>query len=151
MHAYCAILTASTATGVSRKLDEDQASPLLACHAGLLLARATLGCAKSRLVGEYDSVASARGESSPLLLNGDIVGAVVRTRRGVKPVFVSPGHRVDVTSAREIVLSPSTRYRVPEPLRRAHAATLELMRRRDARLPAALSRGYPNLIAAAKK
>jgi len=63
----------------------------LASHLGLLLERPTIGCAKSRLVGEFAEVGQERGDFSPLLYKGKKTGAVVRTRSGVKPLFVSPG------------------------------------------------------------
>ena len=101
----------------------------LACHAGLLLDMPSLGCAKTRLVGEHRTVSTRRGAFSPLMLGGARVGAAVRTRTGVRPVFVSPGHRADVGSSVDLVLSLATRYRLPEPQRRAHLATVALYRR----------------------
>jgi len=92
----------------------------LACHIGLLLDVPSIGCAKSRLVGEYEEPGAARGCSSPLVYKGSIVGAVVRTRDNVKPVFVSPGHKVDVETAVRVVLETSRGYRLPEPTRMAH-------------------------------
>ena len=77
----------------------------LACHAGLLLDMPSLGCAKTRLVGEHRTVSTRRGAFSPLMLGGARVGAAVRTRTGVRPVFVSPGHRADVGSSVDLVLS----------------------------------------------
>jgi deoxyribonuclease V len=107
----------------------------LACHAGLLLDVPSLGCAKTRLVGEHRAVATRRGASAPLTFHGEQVGAAVRTRGGVKPVFVSPGHRADVESAVDLVLALATRYRLPEPQRRAHQATVALYRRDVGRAP----------------
>lgn len=91
----------------------------LACHVGLWLGRPTIGCAKSRLCGEYDEPGAARGDWSPLQLGGEVVGGVVRTRERVKPMFISPGHACDVESAIRIVLAAATRYRLPEPTRLA--------------------------------
>jgi deoxyribonuclease V len=119
----------------------------LACHAGLLIGRATVGCAKSRLVGAHEPVGSQRGDFSPLLLENETVGAVVRTRAGIKPVFVSPGHLMDVSSSVALVLATTTHYRIPEPLRLAHALTAELMRKRDARFRRAVRHGYPDFVA----
>lgn len=90
----------------------------LACHLGVLLDLPSVGCAKSLLVGKYDEPGPARGDWSPLRVNGDVVGAVLRTRSGVKPVFVSPGHRIGVRQAVRWVLACS-RFRVPEPIRLA--------------------------------
>jgi len=92
----------------------------LAAHLGLILNTPTVGCAKSRLVGEYVDPDLEKGSVSPLLFHGRRVGSVVRTRQGVKPVFVSPGHRVTIEEAVEAVLSATTRYRLPEPIRLAH-------------------------------
>jgi deoxyribonuclease V len=93
----------------------------LACHVGILIDLPTIGCAKSRLYGAYDDPATARGSWAPLLgKTGDIIGAVVRTRDDVSPVFVSVGHRATLEKAIEIVVGCSPRYRIPEPLRMAH-------------------------------
>ena len=73
-----------------------------------------------------DVVPDRRGASVPLRVEGETVGAVVRTRRGVNPVFVSPGHRADTASAVDLVLALAARYRLPEPQRRAHEATVAL-------------------------
>jgi deoxyribonuclease V len=92
----------------------------LACHLGWLVDTPTIGVAKSRLLGEFTPPPAQRGAWAPLLDRGDVVGAAVRTRRGVKPVFVSPGHRVDVASAVRLTLACTQRYRLPEPSRAAH-------------------------------
>jgi deoxyribonuclease V len=92
----------------------------LACHVGLLLDIPSVGCAKSRLVGEYQEPGKLRGCQSPLTYKDDIVGAVVRTKDNVKPVFVSPGHKVDVDTAVKVVLETCRGYRLPEPTRIAH-------------------------------
>jgi deoxyribonuclease V len=92
----------------------------LACHLGWLLDTPTIGVAKSRLLGEFTMPPDRRGAWSPLLDRGDLVGAALRTRRGVKPVFVSPGHRVDVATAVRLTLACTDRYRLPEPSRVAH-------------------------------
>lgn len=90
----------------------------LACHLGVLLGLPSVGCAKSLLVGEYRDPGPERGDWSPLSLDGDQVGAVLRTRASVKPIFVSPGHRIGVREAIRWVLACS-RFRVPEPIRLA--------------------------------
>ncbi len=117
----------------------------LACHAGLLLDAPSVGCAKTRLVGEHGAVPDRRGASVPLRVEGETVGAVARTREGVNPVFVSPGHRADTASAVELVLALAARYRLPEPQRRAHRATAALYAR-DRGRPAARVRTYPNFV-----
>jgi deoxyribonuclease V len=92
----------------------------LACHLGWLLDAPSIGVAKSRLLGEFTGPPPERGAWVPLVDRGDIVGAAVRTRRGTKPVFVSPGHRIDVASAIRLTLTCTNRYRLPEPSRAAH-------------------------------
>jgi deoxyinosine 3'endonuclease (endonuclease V) len=94
---------------------------VLASHLGLVLQIPTIGCAKSRLVGEHDEVEPARGSTAVLRSNqGEPLGMVVRTRDTIKPVYVSVGHLVTLNKAVEFVLQCSPRYRIPEPLRRAH-------------------------------
>ena len=92
----------------------------LACHLGWLVDVPTIGVAKSRLLGDYGPPPAERGAWSPLWDRGELVGAAVRTRGGVKPLFVSPGHRVDVASAVRLTLACTDRYRLPEPSRAAH-------------------------------
>jgi deoxyribonuclease V len=116
----------------------------LACHAGLLLDTPTAGCAKSRLVGEHGPVPVRHGGRAELRHEGELVGAVVRTRAGVSPVFVSPGHLMDVDSAVALVLRTTGRFRIPEPLRLAHRATTALMRERDPGLVPPRERRYAN-------
>lgn len=94
----------------------------LACHLGLLAGVPTIGVAKHRLVGVSPPLPSARGAWAPLTDGGEVVGAVVRTRRGVRPVYVSVGHRVVLPRAVELVLDCAPRFRLPEPLRLAHQA-----------------------------
>jgi len=92
----------------------------LACHLGVLLNRPSIGCAKSLLVGHHAPVDSSKGSFRPLMDCGEQVGIVLRTRDHVKPVYVSPGHRMNFEVARRIVLQCVGRYRIPEPLRLAH-------------------------------
>lgn len=94
----------------------------LACHLGLWLARPCVGCAKSWLIGEYDEPGPLAGDATPLAINGDEVGAVVRSAAGAKPVFVSPGHLLDVGSATNVVRATLSGYRHPAPTRAAHMA-----------------------------
>ncbi len=93
----------------------------LACHAGVRWQVPAVGCAKSRLVGEADPPGAARGAWAPLRDDGETIGAVVRTRAGVKPVYVSIGHLCTLADAIDLVLRCVGRYRLPEPTRRAHA------------------------------
>jgi deoxyribonuclease V len=92
----------------------------IACHGGLLWGVPTIGCAKSILVGTHGELGEARGSVAPLVHRGETVGMAVRTRDGVKPVYVSPGHRMDLDTAVRIVLSVSPKYREPETTRRSH-------------------------------
>jgi deoxyribonuclease V len=92
----------------------------LACHLGWLVDVPTIGVAKSRLLGNFTPPPAEHGAWSPLWDRGELVGAAVRTRRSVKPLFVSPGHRVDVASAVRLTLACTDRYRLPEPSRTAH-------------------------------
>lgn len=91
----------------------------LASHLGLLTGVATIGCAKSRLVGLHDALGSARGERTPLRHEGRVVGAVVRTRSHVRPLYVSPGHLIGIPAATRWVLRLCRGYRLPEPTRLA--------------------------------
>jgi deoxyribonuclease V len=92
----------------------------LASHAGLLLDRPSIGCAKSRLIGAYVEPGLERGDTSPLMDGGKRIGAVVRTRARVKPVYVSVGHKVDLDTAVRYVLDCAPNYRLPETTRYAH-------------------------------
>ena len=94
----------------------------LASHLGLCLDIPTIGCAKSRLCGEYAEPASEAGSFTELKDNGEVIGAVVRTRKGVKPVFISVGHRICLANAVHWVLACCRGYRVPQPTRLAHQA-----------------------------
>lgn len=92
----------------------------LASHVGLLLDRPSIGCAKSRLCGRHDEPPSEAGRSSHLLDEHEVIGAVLTTRPGVKPVYVSVGHRVTLDDAIRVVMGCVTRFRLPEPARQAH-------------------------------
>jgi deoxyribonuclease V len=92
----------------------------LASHLGVLLDRPSVGCAKSRLVGRHGELGQAAGSWAELVDHGEVVGAAVRTRTGVRPVYVSPGHRIDLVSAIELVLGCVRGRRLPEPTRLAH-------------------------------
>ena len=98
----------------------------IASMMGLLLKMPSVGCAKSKLVGEYGEPDAPKGALSDLVYKGKLVGKVLRTRENVKPVFVSVGHKVDLDKAVEIVLTCTTRYRIPEPIRAAHILANEL-------------------------
>jgi len=92
----------------------------IACHIGLSLDRPVIGCAKSLLTGAYKEPALSRGASSPLYGDaGTIIGAVVRTRDHVRPMFVSIGHKIGLAQAIRLTLACGKGYRVPEPTRQA--------------------------------
>lgn len=91
----------------------------IAAHLGVLCGLPTIGVAKTILVGEHVLVGPAKGDSSPLRFHGRVIGNVLRTRERVKPLIVSPGHRISVATATQWVLRCCTRYRLPEPTRLA--------------------------------
>jgi deoxyribonuclease V len=93
----------------------------LASHLGIVLDIPTIGCAKSPLFGGFDLPASKKGSHTSIRdRSGGTIGAVLRTRDATKPLYVSIGHRIDLRTAVRIVLSSTTRFRIPEPLRAAH-------------------------------
>ena len=98
----------------------------LASHMGLFLDIPTIGCAKTRLVGLFDEPPLEAGSMSELLYEGMVVGVALRTKRNVKPVFVSQGHKVGLATAVSLVLSSARGYRIPEPTRQAHMAVNRL-------------------------
>ena len=101
----------------------------IASYVGVQLSIPSVGCAKTRLVGEYREPVKQKGKWSVLDHEGESLGAVLRTRQAVKPLFVSPGHLSDLESSVRIVLCCVGRYRIPEPLRCA-----DMLSRRTARL-----------------
>jgi deoxyribonuclease V len=101
----------------------------LAAHVGVLAGLPTVGCAKRRLCGTFTEPERNRGSSSPLVDSGEIIGVALRTQAGVRPVFVSVGHRIDLASAERLILACTPRYRLPEPLRLAHRLAGEALRR----------------------
>jgi deoxyribonuclease V len=100
----------------------------LASHLGLWLGIPTIGCAKSRLIGEHEEPAPQRGTWTPLLDSGETIAAVLRTRDHVKPVYVSPGHLCNLESAIQIVLQSALKYRLPVPAQLAHQYVNDLRR-----------------------
>jgi deoxyribonuclease V len=91
----------------------------IACHLGVLTGLPAIGVAKKRLIGTHGEPPEARGEWVSLMHKGDVVGAVLRSRAGVKPIYVSSGHRVSLETAVDLVMGCTTRYRLPETTRRA--------------------------------
>lgn len=94
----------------------------LASHLGLFLNTPTIGCAKSRLCGIHEPPDNEARSHTELIDKGEIIGAVLRTRTGVKPVYVSIGYRIGLLSAINLILACCRGYRLPEPTRLAHQA-----------------------------
>jgi len=92
----------------------------LACHGGVLFGVPSVGCAKTLLVGTHEPLGEERGARAELVDRGEVVGMAIRLRANTKPVYVSPGHLMDVATAVEVVLAVSAGYREPETTRRAH-------------------------------
>jgi deoxyribonuclease V len=92
----------------------------LACHLGVLTGLPSIGVAKSRLIGTHADLPAEKGQWVPLIDKGETIGAVVRTRTRVSPVYVSIGHRISLVTAIDYVLRCTTRYRLPETTRWAH-------------------------------
>lgn len=100
----------------------------LACHGGVLFDVPSIGCAKTILVGEHGPLGRERGARAPLIHRDEEVAVALRTRAGVKPVYVSVGHRMDLATAVALVLRLTPRFRQPETTRRAHRLVTELRR-----------------------
>jgi deoxyribonuclease V len=92
----------------------------IASHMGVLLDRPTVGVAKNLLVGTAAEPAAGRGSTAPILRDGETIGMAVRTKERVKPVYVSVGHRIALSTAVDLVLATARGYRLPEPTRQAH-------------------------------
>ncbi|MEA3485831.1 MAG: deoxyribonuclease V [Candidatus Aerophobetes bacterium] len=92
----------------------------IATHLGLFLDRPTIGCAKSKLSGNYPILGEEKGSYSLLREGEEILGAAVRTKKGVNPIFVSPGNKIDLFTSVGIVLKCTGKYKLPEPAREAH-------------------------------
>ncbi len=89
----------------------------LACHLGVLIDLPTIGAAKSRFIGTHQELAAEKGSWKPLIDGGEVIGAVVRSRTHVKPLYVSPGHRISLETAINLVLQCTSKYRLPETTR----------------------------------
>lgn len=92
----------------------------LASHLGLFLDTPTIGCAKSRLCGDHEEPGTEKGSHTLLRHKAETIGAVLRTRRNVKPLFISIGHQCTLQNAVELTMACCTKYRLPEPTRLAH-------------------------------
>ena len=100
----------------------------LACHFGLVVERPTLGCAKTVLVGKFDAPEPAKGSWSPMVYRNETVGAALRAKDKVTPVYISPGHEIDLKDSVALTLRCAGGYRVPEPTRQAHLYVNRLRR-----------------------
>ncbi|MCO6481039.1 MAG: deoxyribonuclease V [Phaeodactylibacter sp.] len=100
----------------------------IATHFGLLTDRPTIGCAKKRLTGQYEEPPLQRGAYTPLLDGEETIGFALCTKNKVKPVFVSPGHKISLEQSREIMLHCARGYKIPEPTRQAHLLVNNLRR-----------------------
>jgi len=107
----------------------------IACHMGILFDKPTIGCAKSRLVGEHQEPDQRAGSTSPLMLEGERLGVVLRTRDRVRPIYVTTGHRVSLDTAVGLVKQCLDGFRIPKPTREADHYVRDLrrayQRRRD--------------------
>ncbi|SFU82856.1 Endonuclease V [Methylobacterium sp. 174MFSha1.1] len=94
----------------------------IASHMGLWLQRPTIGVGKTRLCGRNAPLDEEKGAHQPLIDKGETIGAVVRTRTGKHPLFISPGHLADIPTSVALVLACAPKFRLPEPIRLAHKA-----------------------------
>jgi len=92
----------------------------LACHLGLVLGLPSVGCAKSHLVGDFSDPGFKKGDFSSLIFQEKKIGIVLRSRDYKKPVFISPGHMINIDDSYRIIMSCLGKYRIPEPTRQAH-------------------------------
>ncbi|NET88805.1 MAG: deoxyribonuclease V [Kamptonema sp. SIO1D9] len=91
----------------------------LACHLGVIIDLPTIGVAKSLLVGKHEELPTEKGNWRPLVYKGETVGAVLRSRTNVKPLYISSGHRISLPTAINYILRCTPKYRLPETTRRA--------------------------------
>ncbi len=103
----------------------------IASHVGLLLNLPTIGCAKTLLVGKYETPLEQAGNWSPLRLKDEVIGAVLRTKDRVNPIFVSPGYLADIPTSIALALRCTKGYRIPQPTRLAHLFVNALRRGED--------------------
>jgi deoxyribonuclease V len=101
----------------------------MASHLGVLIDRPSIGVADHLLVGRADVPGPRRGDQTPVMEGEEIIGMAVRTKEGSRPVYVSVGHRSDLSQAVELVLMTTGEHRMPEPVRLAHRMAREHRRR----------------------
>ena len=100
----------------------------IASHLGLWLEIPTVGCAKTLLCGKFEPPDETRGARAPIIYKNQTIGAALRTKTRVSPVYVSPGHLIDLESSIQLMLDCDGGYRIPEPTRRAHLFVNRLRR-----------------------
>jgi deoxyribonuclease V len=98
----------------------------LASHLGILLDRPTIGCAKSILIGKHEPIGNEEGEWAPMMDGDERIGVALRTRAGVKPVYISQGHRISLETALRMTLSVCDGRRIPRPTREADGFVSEV-------------------------
>lgn len=96
----------------------------IACHLGLITNKPAIGAAKKRLVGIHDEIPATKGSWIHLIDKEEIIGAVLRSRENVKPIYISPGHKISLESSIKFVMKCITKYRLPETTRQAHNLSL---------------------------
>lgn len=99
----------------------------IASQMGLWLQKPTIGCGKTLFVGTYEEPGIEKGSMANLMHRSEVIGKVLRTRTGVKPVYISPGHLADINTAALFTLRCTTQYRLPEPIRIAHNAASDFL------------------------
>jgi len=105
----------------------------MASHFGVMLDIPVIGCAKKKLIGNFRELPDELSAHVPLEVGSEQLGYVTRTRIGVKPLYISPGHKIDSKTAVEVVISTTRGYRLPEPLRVAHILVNKMRRNYDIR------------------
>ncbi len=110
----------------------------IASHLGVLIDKPTIGVAKSILVGKHDPVDTDKGSRQPLVHKGEIIGTVLRSRTGVKPLYISPGHRISLETAVRYVLTCCIKYRLPEPTRLADKVASDHVQVRSSENPCSM-------------
>lgn len=100
----------------------------IASHFGVWVDKPTVGCAKKLLVGMHEALSTEAKSHAPIYDNQEIIGVALRSRENVKPIYVSPGHRIDIASSLSVVDACLTKYRLPEVTRHAHRLVNELRR-----------------------
>ncbi|MCX8027880.1 MAG: deoxyribonuclease V [Thermodesulfovibrionales bacterium] len=100
----------------------------IASHIGVILDMPTIGCAKSRLIGEFEGLDTHKGSYSYLTYKKNIIGAVLRTKDNVSPIYVSVGHKIDLKTSLNLILHATGKYRIPIPVRHADLLTKRIKR-----------------------